>query len=243
MDPTSSELTKFAANVMLASRISFMNELSRLCECIDADIESVREGMASDPRIGNKFLYAGCGYGGSCFPKDVKGLMKIYEENGMDARIPSATHLINQEQKNLIVKKVKKYFKSSNLHEKRIAILGLSFKPETDDLREAPSLTIISELKDLVKEINAYDPLSSRNADYLKPIGINLKDDLYSCCEAADAIIICTEWKEFRSMDFKKLSNIVNNKALFDGRNMFNKHKLEDSGWEYLNIGQRNSNA
>lgn len=242
MDPTSSELTKFAANVMLATRISFMNELSGLCEKIDADIESVREGMASDPRIGSKFLYAGCGYGGSCFPKDVKGLMKIYEDNQIDPRIASATHSINEQQKDVIVEKVKKYFGSSNLAKKNIAILGLAFKPETDDLREAPSLHVIDRLSEHVKQLNAYDPLSHRNLEYLQSI-VDLKEDIYSCCEGADAIIICTEWKEFRSMDLQKISRLVNTKAIFDGRNIFNKEKLQNQGWDYFNIGQGNVNA
>lgn len=242
MDVVSSELTKFAANAMLATRISFMNELSRLCEKIDANIESVREGIASDERIGNKFLYAGCGYGGSCFPKDVGGLIKLYEANDIEPRIPYATHLINEDQKNLMIAKVENYYNPIDLKTKNIAILGLSFKPETDDLREAPSLHFIKGISDKVNKISAYDPLSIRNQKYIESQGIEIKDNIYSCCENADAVILFTEWKEFRSMDFLKLSNLMNEKVMFDGRNMFKRDKMEALGWQYINIGEKIKN-
>ena len=239
MDQTSSELTKYASNAMLATRISFMNELSSLCEEIDADIELVREGMATDPRIGSKFLYPGCGYGGSCFPKDVNGLISLYEEYGLTSKIPSAVDQVNEDQKKKLVQKFKKYFSKEDLSSLTVGILGLSFKPDTDDLREAPSITIIEGLVNEVKDIKVYDPLSSKNEEYLKNFNIEICTDLYSCCENVDAILLCTEWKEFRAMNLEKLTEIVNRKVFIDGRNILDKRKMNSLNWDYLNIGTK----
>ncbi len=239
MDSTSSELTKYASNAMLATRISFMNELSQLCENIDADIELIREGMASDSRIGSKFLYAGIGYGGSCFPKDVKGLVALFSQNGIESEMGKAVHSINEKQKKIIVNKLEKFYENQDLEDKNISILGLSFKPETDDLREAPSLSIYESLKNKVNTIKAYDPLAKNNIEYFRSINLDIKEDVYSCCDGSDAIIICTEWKEFRSMDLIRLSKIVNKKVIFDGRNLFDPIKLEELGWEYISVGRK----
>ncbi len=239
MDSTSSELTKYASNAMLATRISFMNELSQLCENIGADIELIREGMASDSRIGGKFLYPGIGYGGSCFPKDIKGLINLFSQNGIESEIVNGVHTVNEKQKKIIVNKLEKFYENQDLGNKNISILGLSFKPETDDLREAPSLSIYESLKDKVNKIRAYDPLAKNNIEYFKSINLDIKEDVYSCCAGSDAIIICTEWKEFRSMDLERLAKIVNEKVIFDGRNLFDPLKLEKLGWEYISIGRK----
>ena len=235
----SSEIIKYASNSFLATKISFINQVADLCEKVGADVQDVAKGMGIDKRIGNKFLHAGPGYGGSCFPKDVKGLVALFSQNGIESEMGKAVHSINEKQKKIIVNKLEKFYENQDLDDKNISILGLSFKPETDDLREAPSLSIYESLKNKVNTIKAYDPLAKNNIEYFRSINLDIKEDVYSCCDGSDAIIICTEWKEFRSMDLIRLSKIVNKKVIFDGRNLFDPIKLEELGWEYISVGRK----
>jgi UDPglucose 6-dehydrogenase len=238
MDTTSAEMTKYAANAMLATRISFVNEIANICEKIGADINSVREGMGSDPRIGFNFLYPGCGYGGSCLPKDVKALIRIAEDQDYDLKILKAVEAVNEDQKLLLVKKIIQRF-GKDMERLKFAIWGLSFKPNTDDIREAPSLVIINELTKLGAKIQAYDPVAKEVAqDHFKNnSGIRFEDDKYKVLENVDGIILLTEWKEFRSPDFEEMSNIMRKKVIFDGRNQYNKEILKKMGFEYYFIG------
>jgi UDPglucose 6-dehydrogenase len=236
MDPASSELTKYAANAMLATKISFINEMSRIAECVEADIEHVRLGIGADPRIGYEFLYPGCGYGGSCFPKDVKALHYLADLQGIDAKILEAVEHINHAQKEILMHKIITYF-NHDLSNKKIAIWGLSFKPNTDDIRDAPSIKLIECLLKHNVDIHAYDPQANANIAKLFK-NIKLYDNPYETVHTADALVICTEWLDFRSPDFKKLRQELKSPVIFDGRNLFNLELMSDEGFDYYSIGR-----
>ena len=240
MDVRSAELTKYAANAMLATRISFMNELANLAESLGADIESVRRGIGSDTRIGYGFLYSGCGYGGSCFPKDVKALIKTGATNGHDLAVLNAVEDANDRQKLVLVKKIIKAF-GENLSGKRFAIWGLAFKPNTDDMREAPSRIIISELVKRGASIAAYDPVAMTEAKRVIPEPIDYVDHPMQALAKADALVIVTEWKEFRSPDFEEIARELKTPQIFDGRNMYEPAVVKRAGLTYHGIGRRST--
>ena len=240
MDVRSAELTKYAANAMLATRISFMNELANLAESLGADIESVRRGIGSDTRIGYGFLYSGCGYGGSCFPKDVKALIKTAATNGHDLAVLNAVEDANDRQKLVLVKKIIKAF-GENLSGKRFAIWGLAFKPNTDDMREAPSRIIISELVERGASIAAYDPVAMTEAKRVIPELIDYVDQPMQALGNADALVIVTEWKEFRSPDFEEIARQLKTPQIFDGRNMYEPAVVKRAGLTYHGIGRRST--
>lgn len=237
MDIRSAEMTKYAANAMLATKISFINEISNICEKVGADVNQVRNGIGSDSRIGYKFIYPGCGYGGSCFPKDVKALINISKENNYLPKLISAVEDVNFNQKKILFKKVVSHF-SENLKDKKIAIWGLSFKPETDDMREAPSIPLINSLIEAGAVVNAYDPQAINEAKfYLKGLDVKYFDNKYNALENVDALILVTEWKEFRSPDFKRILKLMNTNVFIDGRNQFNYDQMEEQGFNYSQIG------
>jgi len=239
MDIKSAEMTKYAANAMLATKISFMNEMSNICERVGADINQVRNGIGSDSRIGYSFIYPGCGYGGSCFPKDVQALAKIAKSYGYTPKILDAVEAVNYAQKKVLSAKVIGRF-GEDLNGKIFAIWGLAFKPETDDMREASSLTIINELTSRGAKIVAYDPKARHEAEnfYLKDnSNVYFVDDKYDALGDADALILVTEWQEFRSPDFDKVKTLLKNYIFFDGRNQFDKERMLDMGFEYFQIG------
>lgn len=236
MSIPSAELTKYAANAMLALRISFMNEMAQLCEKIGANIHDIRKGIGSDSRIGNKFLYAGIGYGGSCFPKDVRALIKTGEQYGVNLKLVKATHEVNENQKLLLYNKIMTYF-NNNIQNKVFAIWGLSFKPNTDDIREAPALKIIDKLLENNAVVRAYDPVAMENVRKYYGNKIDLNNDMYELAKNADALILATEWSEFRMPDFNLLSQIMKNKVIFDGRNIYRKEEVTKYGFEYFGIG------
>jgi len=241
MDIPSAELTKYAANAMLATKISFMNELSNLAELLDADIELVRQGIGSDPRIGYHFIYPGCGYGGSCFPKDVQALHRTARQNGYEARILDAVEAVNQDQKSVLLHKIDAHM-GSNLHGKTFAIWGLAFKPNTDDMREAPSKVIIDGLIARGAKVRAYDPVASAEASelYVGNDSVDFCDDLYEATEGADSLILVTEWKTFRSPDFERLKAQLRDRVIFDGRNIYDPAGLAKLGIKYYGIGRSN---
>ncbi|MBL0708267.1 MAG: UDP-glucose/GDP-mannose dehydrogenase family protein [Sulfurimonas sp.] len=239
MDIKSAEMTKYAANSMLATKISFMNEMSQICERVGADINKVRNGIGSDARIGYSFIYPGCGYGGSCFPKDVQALAKTAKEFGYSPRILDAVEAVNYDQKYVMSDKVIARF-GENLDGKTFAIWGLSFKPETDDMREASSITIINELTKKGAKILAYDPKARHEAEsyYLKGNDkVSYVDSKYDALKGSDALVLVTEWKEFRSPDFEEMKKLLKNSIFFDGRNQFEKEKMNEYGFEYFQIG------
>lgn len=232
------EMIKYASNAMLATRISFMNEIANLCEKVGADVNGVRKGMGADKRIGDKFLYAGCGYGGSCFPKDVRALIQTAKENGCDMKIISATEDVNNEQKHILFNKLNN-IEGFDLNGKTIAILGLAFKPETDDMREAPSLVLIEDLytkADDVK-IRAYDPISMAVCRKMTDRDIYYATSMYDAIEGADAIVLVTEWKEFRNPDWNRIVGIMNNNIVVDGRNILMGTIPGALGIRYFRIG------
>lgn len=237
MDIPSSELTKYAANAMLATRISFMNDIANLCERVGADVKSVKQGIGSDARIGNRFLYAGVGYGGSCFPKDVKALCKTGKDLGYPLRILEAVEAINEDQKLRLFHKVKKYF-GEDLQGMVFAILGLAFKPKTDDFREAPSLALIQSLLDCGAVVKVVDPAVSLEAKNRLSKKIVWCDDLYLAATQADAILLVTEWTEFRSPDWLRLKTVMRHCAVFDGRNIYDPDIIKSSGFFYTAIGR-----
>ena len=237
MDIKSAELTKYAANAMLATRISFMNELANLSEALGADIEKVRTGIGSDSRIGYSFLYPGCGYGGSCFPKDVKALIKTGAEYGKNLRVLSAVERVNSLQKLVIPEKITNIYGES-LSNKVFGIWGLSFKPGTDDMREAPSISVINTLLDRGAKIKAFDPVASDEAKRIFKESIDLYDDPIEVVKDADALIILTEWKEFRSPDFNKVKSFLRSPKIFDGRNLYDPALMRNIGIDYFPIGR-----
>ncbi len=240
MDILSAEMTKYAANAMLALRISFMNELSLLCEKVGANIKEVRIGIGADERIGYDFLYAGIGYGGSCFPKDLRALQALAKENHSPTPLLEATELVNQNQRELFFQKIKRYFaKRGGLRNKTVAIWGLSFKPETDDMREAPSLTIIERLLEEGAFIRAYDPISMPGAKKLivPSAQMHYASSEYEAAKQADAIALITEWKQFRFVSFDPLLQNMKGVAFFDGRNQYKAEEMEERGFDYFGIG------
>ncbi len=239
MDIRSAELTKYAANAMLATKISFMNELANVAERVGADIERVRVGIGSDPRIGYSFIYPGTGYGGSCFPKDVKALIRSAREVGYGADILQAVEAVNERQKSLLVRKLRKVLGGA-LRGRRFALWGLAFKPNTDDMREAPSRVIIDELLAAGAQVRAYDPIAMPAAEelYAGRPGFALARDAYEACEGAEALLIATEWREFRSPDFERLKQLLTTPRIFDGRNLYEPALLTRFGFEYYATGR-----
>lgn len=239
MDVHSAEMTKYASNSMLANRISFMNEIANICDEVGADVDQVRKGMGSDSRIGHSFLYPGCGYGGSCFPKDVTALIKTATDHGYDAKLLKSVEAVNNEQKYYLVNKIKNIL-GDDLSGKTFAIWGLAFKPETDDMREASSIIIIRELLNAGAKVNVYDPkaMTSAREFYLKDMDINYCDNKYEALDGADAMVLVTEWKEFRSPNFNYMKELLNNNLIFDGRNQYNTNFLEKNGFEYHAVGK-----
>lgn len=237
MDEKSAELTKYAANSFLATKISFMNEIAQLCERMGADVDMVRKGMGSDGRIGRRFLFPGIGYGGSCFPKDVKALSKSAQQFDYNFKILEAVMEVNENQKIHLLPKIKKYF-NSDLKGKKIALWGLAFKPNTDDVREAPALQLIKELRKEGAIVNAYDPEAMANVK--REIGdtISYGANQYDVLDGADALVIATEWSEFRTPDFNKIKSLLKNPVIFDGRNLFELNQLKENGFHYESVGR-----
>lgn len=237
MDEKSAELTKYAANSFLATKISFMNEIAQLCEKMGADVDMVRRGIGSDDRIGKRFLFPGIGYGGSCFPKDVQALIKSSEEVNYEFKILVAVEEVNEAQKLHLIPKIKAYF-NGELKGKHFALWGLAFKPNTDDIREAPALYIIKALTEAGATVTAYDPEAMPNVQNLLGHKVNYAADQYSTLAGADALIIATEWSEFRTPDFEIIEAKLKNKVIFDGRNLFEAKQIKELGYHYESIGR-----
>ncbi len=240
MDIPSAELTKYAANSMLATKISFMNDIANLCEYVGADINNVRKGIGSDSRIGHKFLYAGVGYGGSCFPKDVKALIKTADENNYSLEILKSVENVNERQKSVLYNKVYKYF-SGELSGKTFAVWGLSFKPNTDDMREAPAIVVINKLLAAGAKVNAYDPVATEEAKRIIGNKIEYFTDKNETLIDVDAMILITEWNEFRVVNYKVLAKLMKNKVIFDGRNIYDPKEMAENNIEYFGIGRTNN--
>jgi UDPglucose 6-dehydrogenase len=238
MDEKSAELTKYAANSFLATKISFMNEIARLCELTDADVDMVRRGIGSDERIGKRFLFPGIGYGGSCFPKDVQALVKTAGDINYDFKILKAVMNVNEDQKTALIPRIKKFF-NNQLNDKQIALWGLAFKPNTDDIREAPALSIIDELKKEGASITAFDPEAMNNVKAIGSLDITLSDNQYTALKDCDALIIATEWSEFRTPDFERMIGLMKAKVIFDGRNVFDLGQMQELGFYYESIGRK----
>ncbi|HHS13347.1 MAG TPA: UDP-glucose/GDP-mannose dehydrogenase family protein [bacterium] len=238
MDEVSAELTKYAANSMLATKISFMNEIANMCDRVGADVEMVRKGIGSDSRIGYSFIFPGVGYGGSCFPKDVKALIRSADSYDFDMRILKAVEAVNEDQKKILIPKIINYF-SSNLKGKTLTIWGLSFKPKTDDMREAPSRVIIDELHGLGARLKGHDPEAMDEARRLKlDEKITLFDDNYEALKDSDGLILVTEWLEYREPDFDRMKAYMNTPVIFDGRNIYRPRKIREMGFTYFSIGR-----
>ncbi|NRF41615.1 UDP-glucose/GDP-mannose dehydrogenase family protein [Pedobacter foliorum] len=238
MDERSSELTKYAANSFLATKITFMNEVANLCEIVGADVDAVRKGIGSDDRIGKRFLFPGIGYGGSCFPKDVQALAKAADEHNYDFQILRAVMNVNEKQKVVLVDKLLKYYKN-DLKGKHFALWGLAFKPETDDIREAPALYIINELLKHGATVAAFDPEGVNNVKAVVGDKIQYSSNQYEALEGADALLIATEWSVFRNPDFDRMEQTLTNKVIFDGRNLYDLEKMIDLGYYYNSIGRK----
>jgi UDPglucose 6-dehydrogenase len=237
MDEKSAELTKYAANSFLATKITFMNEIANFCERVGADVDKVRIGMGTDSRIGKRFLFPGIGYGGSCFPKDVKALHKSGKDNGYEFQILESVINVNHKQKTILVPKIRNYF-NGNLQGKRIGVWGLAFKPETDDIREAPALYMIDELLRLGAEITAFDPEAMENVRRKLGDRISFAPRMYGALEDADALVICTEWGVFRNPNFELMKELLNAPAIFDGRNLYDTDEMKEQGFHYESIGR-----
>jgi nucleotide sugar dehydrogenase len=238
MDIPSAEMTKYAANSMLATRISFMNDIANLCERVGADVNMVRAGIGSDTRIGRKFLYAGCGYGGSCFPKDVKALIKTADDMGYSMEVLKAVERVNDAQKHVVFNKLAAAFAKEGLNGKTIALWGLSFKPETDDMRESTALVTIELLRQAGCRIRVYDPVAMPECQRRIGTTVNYASDLYDAVNNADALLLLTEWNEFRLPNWEIVGKVMNRKLLIDGRNIFEKKELESYGFDYHSIGR-----
>jgi UDPglucose 6-dehydrogenase len=238
MDIASAEITKYAANAMLATRISFINEIANLCDILGADINHVRKGIGSDSRIGSKFIYPGTGYGGSCFPKDVKAIIKTAEDNGYELNVVKAVEKANEYQKVIIFNKMVSFF-NNNLKNKVIGIWGLSFKPKTDDIREASSLVLIEKLLEAGAKIKAYDPAAMIEAQKFIGNKIEFAKDPYQAITGADAMVLMTEWSEFHLPDFEKMAELMRGKVIFDGRNIYDPTEIRREGFVYFGIGRR----
>jgi len=237
MDIPSAEMTKYAANAILATKISFINDMANLCERVGADINMVRRGIGSDSRIGNKFIYAGLGYGGSCFPKDVKAIIKTASEYDYDLKVMKAVDEVNERQKESIYHKLINHF-DNNIKGKKIGIWGLSFKPNTDDMREAPSLTLIQRFLENGAEVTAYDPAAMEEARRRLGDKITYSEDSYGALVDADALVLVTEWNEFRNPNWTVINKLMKTKVVFDGRNIYEREILEQSGFKYYGIGR-----
>ncbi|MFS4416470.1 UDP-glucose dehydrogenase family protein [Maribacter sp. 2307ULW6-5] len=242
MDIFSSEMTKYAANSMLATKISFMNDIANLCELVGANVDLVRKGIGSDARIGNKFIYPGTGYGGSCFPKDVQALVRTADEHGHSLEVLKAVESVNYRQKSILVHKIKGHF-GENLKGKQFGVWGLAFKPKTDDMREAPSLVIIEQLLAMGAQVRVYDPVAMEEAKHtLKDTVVYAKDE-YDACIEVDALLVVTEWSEFRMPNFRILEKLMNNKLIFDGRNVYDPEEMKDLEYTYYSIGRETVNG
>ncbi|MBL56993.1 MAG: UDP-glucose 6-dehydrogenase [Flavobacteriales bacterium] len=239
MDERSAELTKYAANSFLATKISFMNEIANICELLEANVDKVRIGIGSDNRIGKRFLFPGIGYGGSCFPKDVKALIKSSNEANYDFKILKAVEEVNAYQKQSIIPKIKNYF-LNNLKGKNIAIWGLAFKPDTDDIREAPAFEIINNLIEEGALVRAFDPEAMENTHSVYGDKISFGSNAYEVLKNSDALIIATEWSVFRNPDFDKMSELLKEKVIFDGRNLYDLEKMTTLGYRYFSVGRKN---
>ena len=235
-DIPSAEMIKYAANSMLATRISFMNDIANLCELVGADVNMVRQGIGSDSRIGNKFLYPGCGYGGSCFPKDVKALIKTAEKNGYEMRVLKAVEEVNARQKELLFRKLEKHF-GGNLKGKRVAMWGLAFKPETDDMREATSLVLMDLLVQAGAEVTVYDPIAMDECRRRVGERVKYAKDMYEAVVDADALLVVTEWKEFRMPSWEVVKRLMRGNVVLDGRNIYAREEMRRNGFEYGGIG------
>nr|WP_321356525.1 UDP-glucose/GDP-mannose dehydrogenase family protein [uncultured Draconibacterium sp.] len=238
MDITSSEMTKYAANSMLATKISFINDIANLCEIVGADVDNVRRGIGSDPRIGNKFIYPGTGYGGSCFPKDVQALIRTADEFNYSLDVLKAVEKVNYRQKEVLFNKLYKRF-DGNLKGKKFAMWGLAFKPKTDDMREAPALVIIEKLLEAGATVVGYDPVAMHEAERILGDKISYAKDEYDALIDSDALILVTEWSEFRLPNFRVMEKLLKNKIIFDGRNIYDPEELAELGFEYFAIGRK----
>ncbi len=238
MDVPSAEMTKYAANAMLATRISFMNDIANLCEIVGANVDHVRKGMGSDARIGSRFLYAGCGYGGSCFPKDVKALAQTGKQNGYEMRVIEAVEAVNETQKSIVFEKLNKAFKEE-LKGKVIALWGLAFKPETDDMREAPALVVIDKLLQAGAVVRAFDPIAMPETKRRIGNSITYCEDKYDAAQGSDAIALLTEWKQFRLPDWEHVRKEMKGNIIVDGRNIYDGKELAEYGFIYSRIGQK----
>lgn len=238
MDERSSELTKYAANSFLATKITFMNEIANLCEIVGADVDAIRKGIGSDDRIGKRFLFPGIGYGGSCFPKDVQALAIAADSHNYDFKLLKAVMDVNEKQKTVLVEKLLKYYKG-DIKGKHFALWGLAFKPETDDIREAPALYIIDELLKQGATVSAFDPEAMANVKTLLGDSISFTENQYDALINADALLIATEWSVFRNPNFEKMDSLLANKVVFDGRNLFDLQKMIDLGYYYNSVGRK----
>ncbi|HYE60564.1 MAG TPA: UDP-glucose/GDP-mannose dehydrogenase family protein [Phycisphaerales bacterium] len=241
MDILSAEMVKYASNNFLATKISFINEMANLCEAYGADIGKVREGMCSDKRIGNQFLYPGLGYGGSCFPKDTLACIMMGDKAGIEAKLSKSVHEVNQKQRDRFFDKIQAHFKSSGgLTGKTIAFWGLAFKPRTDDIREAPALTLMRKAMGYGAAVRGYDPVAADNvrAEMGPANTVTICDEMYECAKGADAIVISTDWDEFKSPDFARLASIMKGKTIFDGRNLYRRSQMAETGFTYYSVGR-----
>jgi len=238
MDEKSAELTKYAANSFLATKITFMNEIANFCEIVGADVDKVRIGIGSDDRIGKRFLFPGIGYGGSCFPKDVHALVNSGNEHSFSFEILKAVMAVNESQKTILMPKIKNYFRG-DLKGKKIAVWGLAFKPDTDDIREAPALYLIDELTKAGATVSAYDPEAMKNVSQLIGDKIDYAENEYDALINADALLICTEWGIFRNPDFDRIASLLKDKVIFDGRNLFEAEEMNEKGFYYNSIGRK----
>ncbi|WP_410006565.1 UDP-glucose dehydrogenase family protein [Aequorivita nionensis] len=241
MDEKSAELTKYAANSFLATKITFMNEIANYCEKVGADVDMVRAGMGSDSRIGKRFLFPGIGYGGSCFPKDVKALKKAGKDENYDFKILNSVIEINSAQKTILLPKIEKYF-NNGLKGKTIAIWGLAFKPETDDIREAPSIDMMEALLAKGAKLQVFDPEAMPNIEKRFGNKLEYSNSMYAALEKADALLICTEWSIFRTPDYERLKKLLKNPVVFDGRNLYNVNDMESEGFTYVSVGRKSVN-
>ena len=239
MDIPSAELTKYAANAMLATRISFMNEIAAVCEATGANVDYVRAGIGSDDRIGRRFLFPGVGYGGSCFPKDVRALIHTAAKVDLQMKVLTAVDTVNQAQKALMVKKIIRHYGTADLSDKTFALWGLSFKPETDDVRESPAAVIAKGLLDAGAQVRAYDPVAIESFRQTYDLAVSFSDDMYECLGGANALILVTEWHHFRRPDFKLMSERLENPVIFDGRNQYGPDYARDRGFTYISVGRQ----
>jgi UDPglucose 6-dehydrogenase len=237
MSNRSAEMTKYVANSLLAAKISFMNEIAGMCDVVGADINDIRIGIGSDRRIGPSFLFPGAGFGGSCFPKDIRALQKTANENGLELHVIRAVTEVNNEQKKLLARKMARHF-GADMRGLRIGVWGIAFKPNTDDIREAPALTLIGELLGMGAEVAAYDPQAMDNAEELLAGRVRFASSAYDAVQGADALVLVTEWSEFREPDFPRMLGIMRQPVIFDGRNVFNPAKLRSAGFTYFGIGR-----